>query len=162
MSVDIAVKPNLTLDMTGSVCPGPLLAAKALLDGLADGQVLLLVSNCPGTQDDLFAWARYTEHQVLKTERLAGGAVGFYIEKGKPRRRAAHAVLDIRGVACPGPIVEAKKLLNGMHPGEVLRVVSNCPGIRTDMAAWAKATAVKLLDTVESAPGEYEFYLTKG
>ena len=70
-------------------------------------------------------------------------------------------MLDIRGVTCPGPIVEAKKLLNGMRAGEVLRLVSNCPGIRTDMAAWAKATSVRLLDTVEAAPGEYEFYVTK-
>ena len=161
MSVDTAVRANVTLDMTGSVCPGPLLAAKALLDGLASGQVLLLVSNCPGTQDDLFSWARYTEHQILKTEKRPNGALGYYIQKGKPRRRTAQAVLDIRGVACPGPIVEAKKLLNGMQPGEVLRLVSNCPGIRTDIAAWAKAASVKLLDTVESAPGEYEFYVTK-
>ena len=161
MSIDTAVRPNVTLDMTGSVCPGPLLAAKALLDGLADGQVLLLVSNCPGTHDDLFAWARYTEHQILRTEKLPGGAVGFYIQKGRLRRHVAHAVLDIRGVACPGPIVQAKKLLNGMQPGEVLRLVSNCPGIRTDMAAWAKSGSVKLLDTVESAPSEYEFYLAR-
>ena len=161
MSVDLAVRPNVTLDMTGSVCPGPLLAAKALLDRLATGQVLLLISNCPGTQDDLFSWVRYTEYQILKTDKMPSGALGFYIQKGKPRQRAAHAVLDIRGVTCPGPIVEAKKLLNGMQPGEVLRLVSNCPGIRTDMTAWANATGVTLLDTVESAPGEYEFYVSR-
>jgi TusA-related sulfurtransferase len=161
MSVEIAIKPNVTLDMTGTACPGPLLAAKKLVDGLEAAQVLLLISDCPGTRDDLFSWARYTDHQILKTEKMPGGALGFYIQKGKSRHRAANAVLDIRGVACPGPIVEAKKLLNGMRTGEVLRLISNCPGISTDITGWAKATGVKLVDAFETAPGEYEFYIGK-
>jgi TusA-related sulfurtransferase len=89
------------------------------------------------------------------------GARGFYIQKGKSVHRAAHAVLDIRGVACPGPIVEAKKLLNGMQIGEVLRLISNCPGISADITGWAKATGMKLVETFETAPGEYEFYIRK-
>jgi len=161
MSVEIAIKPNVSLDMTGSRCPGPLLGAKKLIDGLETGQVLLLISDCPGTQDDLFSWVKYTDYQILKTERMQGGALGFYIQKGKSHHRPANAVLDIRGVHCPGPIIEAKKLLNGMRSGEVLRLISNCPGITTDITGWAKATGMKLVDTIETAPGEYEFYIRK-
>ena len=161
MSVEIAIKPNVSLDMTGSRCPGPLLGAKKLIDGLDAGQVLLLVSDCPGTQDDLFSWVKYTNYQILKTEKMPGGALGFYIQKGKSHHRPANAVLDIRGVHCPGPIIEAKKLLNGMQRGEVLRLVSNCPGITTDITGWAKATGMQLVDTIETAPGEYEFYIRK-
>ena len=161
MSVETAVVANVSLDMTGARCPGPLLGAKRLIDGLETGQVLLLISDCPGTQDDLFSWVRYTDYQILKTEKMPSGALGFYIQKGKSRHRQANAVLDIRGVHCPGPIVEAKKLLNGMRSGEVLRLISNCPGITTDITGWAKATGMKLVDTVETAPGEYEFYICK-
>jgi TusA-related sulfurtransferase len=70
-------------------------------------------------------------------------------------------VLDIRGVACPGPIVEAKKLLNGMHAGEVLRLMSNCPGISADIKGWTHATGLVLVDSIETAPGEYDFYIRK-
>jgi tRNA 2-thiouridine synthesizing protein A len=161
MSVEIAIKPNVTLDMTGSTCPGPLLGAKKVVDGLETGQVMLLISDCPGTKDDLFSWVKYTDYQVLKTEKMPSGALGFYIQKGKTLHHPANAVLDIRGVHCPGPIVEAKKLLNGMQTGEVLRLISNCPGITTDITGWAKATGMKLVDTIETAPGEYEFYIRK-
>jgi TusA-related sulfurtransferase len=161
MSVEIAIKPNVSLDMTGSTCPGPLLGAKKLIDGLEAGQVLLLISDCPGTQDDLFSWVKYTDYQILKTEKMPSGALGFYIQKGKSHHRPANVVLDIRGVHCPGPIIEAKKLLNGMQSGEVLRLISNCPGITTDITGWAKATGMNLVDTIETAPGEYEFYIRK-
>jgi TusA-related sulfurtransferase len=161
MSVEIAIKPNVSLDMTGSTCPGPLLGAKKVVDGLEAGQVLLLISDCPGTQDDLFSWVKYTNYQILKTEKMPNGALGFYIQKGKSTHRSANAVLDIRGVACPGPIVEAKKLLNAMQVGEVLRLISNCPGITTDITGWAKATGMELVETFETAPGEYEFYIRK-
>jgi tRNA 2-thiouridine synthesizing protein A len=161
MSIGIAIRPNVSLDMTGATCPGPLLGAKKIVDGLEAGQVLLLISDCPGTRDDLFSWARYTDYQILKTEKMPNGALGFYIQKGKSTRRRANAVLDIRGVACPGPVVEAKKLLNGMQVGEVLRLISNCPGITTDITGWARATGMKLLESFETAPGEYEFYIRK-
>ena len=82
--------------------------------------------------------------------------------KGQSAERKANVILDIRGVLCPGPIVEAKKLLNGMKSGEILKLVSNCPGIRSDIMGWADATGIKIIDTVEVAAGEFEFFLQKG
>ena len=40
---------NVVLDMKGLSCPKPLIGAKRMVDELAAGQVLLLVSNCPGS-----------------------------------------------------------------------------------------------------------------
>lgn len=153
---------NVVLDMKGLTCPGPLLGAKRLVDDLEAGQILLLVSDCPGTHDDLFAWAKQTGNQVLKTEKQAEGGTGYYIQKGKGSAHQANVLLDIRGVLCPGPIVEAKKLLNGMNSGEVLKLVSNCPGISSDITGWAETTGMKVLDTVEAGSGEFEFYIQKG
>ena len=152
---------NVVLDLKGLTCPGPLLSAKRIVDDLEAGQILLLVSDCPGTQDDLFAWAKQTGNQVLKTEKRPDGGTGYYIQKGRKAHKA-NVLLDIRGVACPGPVVEAKKLLNGMKAGEVLQLISDCPGIRSDITDWAEATSMKILDTVEIAAGEYEFYVQKG
>ncbi|MBI4938358.1 MAG: sulfurtransferase TusA family protein [Nitrosomonadales bacterium] len=152
---------NMVLDLKGLTCPAPLLGAKKLVDDLQAGQILLLISDCKGTQDDLFAWARQTGNQVLKTAHMPGGGTGYYIMKGKDKALKANVTLDIRGVACPGPIVEAKKLLNGMKSGEVLKLVSNCPGTQADITSWTAATGMKLLDTVKITADDYEFFIQK-
>lgn len=152
---------NVVLDLKGLTCPGPLLGAKRMVDDLETGQILLLVSDCPGTHDDLFAWAKQTGNQVLKTEKQDTGGTGYYIQKGKGNAHQVNVLLDIRGVVCPGPIVEARKLLNGMKAGEVLKLVSDCPGISSDITGWADSTGMKILDTTEIAAGEYEFYIQK-
>jgi len=153
---------NVVLDLKGLTCPGPLLGAKNVVDELAPGQVLLLLSDCPGTQDDLFAWTKQTGNQIMKIEKLAEGGSGYYIQKGKGNKHKVNVLLDIRNVVCPGPIVEAKKLLNGMNSGEILKLISNCPGISADISGWASATGMQLLDSVEVANGEFEFYIRKG
>ena len=155
------IKPHITLDMKGAACPGPLLGAKRVLDELLAGEVMLLISDCPATKDDLNSWPRYADVEIVKTEKLPRGGTGYYIRKGKTRRVSPNAVLDMRGATCPGPILEAKKLLNGMRKGEVLQIVSDCPGIRADMRSWVKATGLELADTRESAAGEFVFHIRK-
>ncbi len=154
-------KPHVTLDMSGLACPGPLLGAKRVLDDLLAGEVMLLISDCPATRDDLLSWPKYIDVEILQTAKRARGGTGYYIRKGKTRRISPNAVLDMRGSTCPGPIVEAKKLLNGMHTGEVLRLISDCSGIRADLRSWAKATGQDLVDSREVAPGEYQFHIRK-
>ncbi|MDD3884123.1 MAG: sulfurtransferase TusA family protein [Gallionella sp.] len=154
---------NVVLDMKGLSCPKPLLGAKRMVDELAPGQVLVLISDCQGTPDDLFAWAELTGNQVIKSEKQADGSTGYHIQKGSPTSRpAAQVSLDIRGSVCPGPIVEAKKLLNGMQAGEILKLVSDCPGVQSDISGWAAATGMTLLDMLEPAAGVHEFYIRKG
>jgi TusA-related sulfurtransferase len=155
---------NVVLDMKGLSCPKPLIGAKRMVDELAAGQILLLVSNCPGTLDDLFAWAKLTGNQILKHENMPDGGVGYYIQKGQSTRKfpEPNVVLDICGATCPGPIVEAKKLLNGMQSGEVLKLISDCPGVLSDIGDWAAATGMALVDTAEVSPGVHEFFIRKG
>jgi TusA-related sulfurtransferase len=132
-----------------------------VLDDLLAGEVMLLVSDCPATQDDLLSWPKYADVEILKTRKMAPGGNGYYIRKGKARRVSPNAVLDVRGATCPGPIVEAKKLLDGMGKGEVLQLVSDCPGIRADVRSWVKATNLELADTRESGLDEFHFYIRK-
>jgi TusA-related sulfurtransferase len=153
--------PDVTLNLTGMTCPGPIIGAKKMIDELAEGQVLLLLSDCPGTKDDLYAWAKNTGNRVLKAERFADGSSGYYIQRGIGARRFANVSLDMRGSVCPGPIIEAKKLINGMGSGEVLRLISNCPGSRDDVEDWARNTGLGLLDSVQIGAHEYEFYIRK-
>ena len=150
-----------TLDMRGTRCPAPLLGAKKIVDELKPGETLVLLSDCPGTADDLFAWAKWTGNALLKTERLPDGGSAYHLQRGRSSRPVASAVLDLRGVVCPGPIVEAKKLLNGMRVGETLKLVSNCPGIAADVDDWVKATGLTLRGVEEVGAGEFEFYIAK-
>ena len=154
-------KPHVTLDMLGAACPGPMIGARRVLDDLLSGEVLLLKSDCPGTRDDLLSWPKYADVEIVKTQKLPRGGSAYYIRKGKGRRVSANAVLDMRGTTCPGPVIEAKKLLNGMRTGEVLQLLSDCPGIRADVRSWVKATGLELADARESAPGEYVFHIRK-
>jgi TusA-related sulfurtransferase len=154
-------EPDAMVDLTGLTCPGPILGARSILESLRDGQVLLLLSDCPGTRDDLFAWARQTGNEVTYTEPRERGATGYYLRKGRPSTVSAHVRLDLRGVACPGPIVQARQLLKGMRPGEVLKLVSDCPGVRDDVAGWAEATSLELVSTTGAGDGAFEFYLRK-
>jgi TusA-related sulfurtransferase len=161
MTSPIHHEPNAMVDLRGLTCPGPILGAKEILDGLKDGQVLLLLSDCPGTRDDLFAWARQTGNEVIHTEPRDSGATGYYLRKGCSDSIPAHVRLDLRGVVCPGPIVEAKQLLKGMRSGEVLKLVSDCPGVREDVTGWAAITGVELVGTHETGAGVHEFFLRK-
>lgn len=161
MSTRSLPTPDATVDLKGITCPGPILSAKRMVGELAEGQVLLLISDCPGTEADLFAWTRITGNQIVTSERRSDGSHGYYIRKGRSSRPHAHAELDMRGTVCPGPIIEARKLLHGMRPQEVLRLVSDCPGAERDIASWTASTGVRLLYWAEIAPGEFEFFVSR-
>ena len=155
-------KPTVTLDMSGLSCPAPLIGAKKIVDDMEPGQSLLLVSDCPGTSDDLFAWSRQTGNEVAVKDKMADGRTAYLVTRGGGKRTLKpNVTLDVRGVSCPGPILEAKKLLDGMQSGEVLMLVSNCPGTPADVDAWVSNTPLELVDRIEIARGAFEFYLRK-
>jgi tRNA 2-thiouridine synthesizing protein A len=154
-------KPTVTLDLTGLSCPAPLLGAKRVLDDLDPGQVLLLVSDCPGTFDDVSAWVKLTDHELIATERDEGRRTRYYLRKGHVAPPTANVTLDIRGATCPGPILEAKKLLGGMRSGEVLHLISSCPGTPADVRAWTRSTGLELVATRETGRNVYEFFVRK-
>lgn len=156
-------KPTVTIDLSGLPCPAPLLGAKKIIDDLQAGQTMLLLSDCPGSADDLHAWCKFTGNEMLASTKQADGKTAYTLRKagGANTTPIAHVTLDMRGVTCPGPIVEAKKLLDGMKVGEVLQLVSDCPGSPADIASWSKAAAVELLASLPMARNAHEFYLRK-
>lgn len=162
MGQETTLKPDVTLDLTGLTCPAPLLGAKQVLDDLKPGQVLALVSDCPGTRGDLAIWAKHTGNELIDVVHERGKRNLYYLRKGKGTRPEAHVTLDMRGVICPGPIVEARRVLEGMKPGEVLRLVSNCPAARDEVRTWASVTRLSLVEMHEMGGGAWEFFLKRG
>jgi tRNA 2-thiouridine synthesizing protein A len=68
--------------------------------------------------------------------------------------------LDARGLNCPLPILRAKKALNELTSGQVLRIIATDPGSVKDFAAFAKQTGNDIVGTAE-AGGEFEFFLKR-
>ncbi|HZN85806.1 MAG TPA: sulfurtransferase TusA family protein [Burkholderiales bacterium] len=68
--------------------------------------------------------------------------------------------LDARGLNCPLPILRAKKALNGMQSGQVLKVVATDPGAVKDFQTFAKQTGNELLQHAE-ADREFTLYMKR-
>jgi TusA-related sulfurtransferase len=49
----------------------------------------------------------------------------------------ADKVVDARGAACPGPLLEAKKGMGTVPVGGVIEVWSSDPVTKTDIGAWS-------------------------
>jgi len=69
--------------------------------------------------------------------------------------------LDCTGVYCPIPIIQAKKEIESMSEGEVLRITADDPGSRSDFPAWCDETGNTLLASSEEE-GVNVFYIKKG
>ncbi len=68
--------------------------------------------------------------------------------------------LDARGMNCPLPILRARKALNEMSAGQVLRIVATDPGSVKDFESFARQTGNELLSQSASEK-EFVFYMRK-
>lgn len=59
-------------------------------------------------------------------------------------------VVDARGSACPGPLLEAKKGVGSVKVQEIMEVRSSDPGTRNDLAVWAKKVGHEYLGHLEA------------
>ena len=50
---------------------------------------------------------------------------------------AAEKVVDARGTACPGPLLEAKKAMPGVQVGNVIEIWSSDAQTKDDVSAWS-------------------------
>jgi tRNA 2-thiouridine synthesizing protein A len=62
----------------------------------------------------------------------------------------AASMVDARGSACPGPLLEAKKGIGKVKVGEILEIFSNDSGTRSDVPAWAKKVGHEYLGFLET------------
>lgn len=69
-------------------------------------------------------------------------------------------VVDARGSACPGPLLEAKKGIGQVKVGEILEIKSSDPGTRNDIPAWANKVGHEYLGILE-ADGHDRLFVTR-
>jgi len=73
-----------TLDVTGLLCPMPVLRTRRMLDELNTGERLLVVASDPATVQDMPAFCRMSGHK-LHMAHVENGKFLFEIEKGNGR-----------------------------------------------------------------------------
>jgi len=70
-------------------------------------------------------------------------------------------VVDARGSACPGPLMEAKKAIGKVKVGEALEVLSNDPGTKNDIPLWAKKVGHEYLGFLKADGYDRIFIIRK-
>jgi tRNA 2-thiouridine synthesizing protein A len=74
------MKPDIVVDTKGMACPMPIVKAKKALDGIAEGQVMEVLSTDKGSVNDFKAWVKQTNHELIKHEE-EDGVFKFYVKK---------------------------------------------------------------------------------
>ncbi|MCG6981516.1 MAG: sulfurtransferase TusA family protein [Deltaproteobacteria bacterium] len=59
-------------------------------------------------------------------------------------------VVDARGSACPGPLLEAKKGIGKVKVGEILEILSNDSATKNDIPVWANKVGHEPLGHLEA------------
>jgi tRNA 2-thiouridine synthesizing protein A len=70
------------------------------------------------------------------------------------------AELDVRQLACPLPILRAKKSLSAMSAGQVLKIVATDKGSPKDFVDFCSKTGNELLSSTELG-GEFIFLIRR-
>ncbi len=81
-------------------------------------------------------------------------------ETGQETRGDSDHVLDARGLACPLPVLKAKKAIRAVAPGETLTVRATDPGSVEDFKAFCDVTGHALESHVET-DGVFTFVIRR-
>ena len=72
------------------------------------------------------------------------------------------AVVDARGCACPGPLMEAKKGMGTVDIGEVVEIRSSDPGSKSDIPVWAEMIGHEYLGALTAEEGYDRIFVRRG
>lgn len=70
-------------------------------------------------------------------------------------------VIDARGAACPGPLLEAKKGMGTVPVGAVIEIWSTDPVTKTDIGAWSAKVGHEFLGSL-AADGYDRVFVVRG
>ncbi len=68
--------------------------------------------------------------------------------------------LDLRGLACPMPVIKISQSIAGVPLGAVVHAVATDPASIPDFTAWAKSTGQELV-RAEKVGDEFEFLVRR-
>ena len=69
-------------------------------------------------------------------------------------------VMDLKGLACPMPVVKMSKGIKEVEIGQVIEALTTDPGALTDFPAWARTSGNEILKT-EQDNGVIKIYIKR-
>ena len=75
------------LDVTGTLCPLPILLAAREMRKLQTGDLLEVLGDDPGIREDMPVWCERAGHRLLELKEEERGRLRSLVEKGEPRPR---------------------------------------------------------------------------
>jgi tRNA 2-thiouridine synthesizing protein A len=69
-------------------------------------------------------------------------------------------IVDARGTACPGPLLEAKKAVGTIKSGDIMEVLSADEGTKSDLPKWCTKQGHEYLGTIEVS-GYFRVFMKK-
>ena len=73
----------------------------------------------------------------------------------------AAKVIDARGAACPGPLLDAKRAMGTVPVGSVIEIWSTDPITKTDIGAWSAKVGHEFLGAL-TAEGYDRVFVVRG
>jgi TusA-related sulfurtransferase len=73
----------------------------------------------------------------------------------------ADLILDCVGLYCPMPIIKLTDKIKEIKEGEVIELIADDEGVKTDIPAWCKATGQEFLKIEKDSDGYYHVYVKK-
>jgi tRNA 2-thiouridine synthesizing protein A len=70
-------------------------------------------------------------------------------------------VVDARGTACPGPLLEAKRGMTSVPMGGIMEVLSSDEGTNQDLPLWSKKVGHEYLGFIEDS-GYWRIFVKRG
>lgn len=74
---------------------------------------------------------------------------------------AEDATLDTVGLLCPLPVLKARKQLNAMRPGQVLRLLASDPAAIVDVPHFCTESGHELLAVEEAGKGAQAYLIRR-
>ena len=69
-------------------------------------------------------------------------------------------VMDLKGLACPMPVVKVSKGIKEVQMGQVIEAITTDPGALTDFPAWARTSGNEILKT-DQETDVIKFYIKR-
>jgi TusA-related sulfurtransferase len=68
--------------------------------------------------------------------------------------------IDARGMACPGPLLEAKKSIGTIAAGDIMEILSADEGTKTDIPKWCTKQGHEYLGAIDES-GFFKVFMKK-
>jgi TusA-related sulfurtransferase len=86
---------------------------------------------------------------------------GGIMDAEELRKLTADKLVDARGTACPGPLLEAKRSMAAVPVKGIMEVLSSDAGTNKDIPRWAKKIGHEYLGNIEE-PGYWRIFVRRG